>query len=564
MLSRLHKSSLFSLALWLGLLAGPALAQQQPAAPATPPARRPLYIFNLASVSRALTNTGKMFEAAGRPDMIEVIAEYMASSLGDIGGIDRELPIGQMAFLDSTVLPPQPRFVSYIPVTDFAAFFQTMELSGGRAVQKSDTEFEIQYPNFTIPVRLQNGYLFMPPPSQELPTFDLPDPRELTADLTRRYDVAMSLPITNVPEGIRNLFATVLKSQGSANLQQHDNESDAAFEARRLQGDALLELLTLILTDGKEVTLGLDVTEDGRRAAVELTVIANAKSQFSGYLGRITGKQSSFNPLMNSNDPLRLSMSWNAGKYEKQLLQGSIDSLRNYLTNLLPESSTGAIEGLGKSLSATVEQGHLDGLMKIVPNDDGQMMLYGGVKIVGGQTFDRSLREVLMQTGMVAGPRFKIDLDTHRHNEVSLHRITRDGGFGGGSERRTYGEGATFYLGAGGSTLWFGYGQDSVVNALDQAVDSMTSSTSVRAATTNAPLQGVFRLKPWLNLPTGNGQRAQFQRDLAVQATKDGNDELNLEMQPLDDGMRVKIQIQDAFVKLLGLGLATWYDQSQM
>lgn len=541
------------------------LPAQKPAAPAaeTAPARKPLYIFHLASIKRALTNTGKMFEAAERPDMIEVIANFMASSMGDLGGVDKERPIGQMAFLDSTVLPPQPRFISYVPVTDYAQFFSTLELTGGKPKQLSDTEFEIDFGGTKATARLQHNYIWMAPPGQELPTFELPDPKELTADLAARYDMAIALPVSNVPPGIRTLFATMLRSQGAANLQQRDEEPDYVFEARKAEGEALVELASMILTDGKDLTFGLDVTEDGRRAAIEIQLIANSDSQFAGYLSKITGKATSFAPLLDSRDPLRVSMSWNAGKLEKQLFKGLIGRARNAVMEAIPGVGANAAEKFATTLNATVDKGHIDGILKVLQAGESNMAMFGAVKVVGAETLDRSLRDLMIHVGLALPLTYNVAMDVHKHDTVSMHRITRENGFTRGATARAWGTDTAIYFGVGNGAFWFAFGGQDALKHVDAAIDALGGGNAGTMRASNSPFDAVFHLQPWLNIAPGSSRNDQKSHELSKLATADGNDEIHLEVQPLDNGLRAKILVQDAFVKLIGLQLANVYDSFQ-
>src|SRR5688572_9017627 len=73
----------------------------------------PIVIVNVASAQRVLSDVTWTFEAAKRPDMLDLVDGFL-ERIGDLKGVERTKPLGVMLFLPQT-LPPQPIPVGFFP-----------------------------------------------------------------------------------------------------------------------------------------------------------------------------------------------------------------------------------------------------------------------------------------------------------------------------------------------------------------------------------------------------------------------------------------------------------------
>ena len=155
-----------------------------------------------------------------------------------------------------------------------------------------------------------------------------------------------------------------------------------------------------------------------------------------------------------------------------------------------------------------------------------------------------------------------LDLDTHEHQSVILHRLEFQKARA--EDKRIYGGHPGLYVGSGNGVFWFGVGGDEVVSELNFAIDQYLATAASPNQGSTAPLQIVFRMLPWLELPERENNPDQIGRMLANDAMSDGGDAVRIEIRPSEAGARVRMQFEEGFVKLLGSILATQYDQSQL
>lgn len=522
----------------------------------------PFAVVTVRNVDQSLANIGEMFAASGRSDIMEMLEGLLADKAGNLDGIDRTKPFGFMFFLSDT-LPPQPIRVAYIPVSDLNAFIRTASLGPAKPEKVEGRENSFKFPfgrrNRSLSMVIRDGYA-LAASDEEFLENDFPDPETLVRGFASRYDISASAMLENIPPLLRDFFIATLQSSSQAELQQRDDESAAAHQMRKASGQSMLELMTQVLRDGEQLTVGVEARPDERMAAIELMVNAKPESEFSEFMKNIGGRKSLFEPLHSDRNPLSLSLSWKMDRREKEALLGMINGLQLALSEQLPEEFSMSVDRLAGSLRATAEQEHVNGIFQFVPIQRDEFAVVGALKLVGAESFAAALRDTLSAVGELEGID-SVELDVHQHQNVSFHRLkstnARD------EDLRIYGGHPNVYLGAGNGVFWFGIGGDDLLAELDFAIDLMLETPPGTLEGSSAPFQAVFRLLPWLELPPAEGEDLNG-RELAQDAMDAGKDAVRIDVRPTETGGRIRMQFEEGFVRLLGLVLAQQYDRSQL
>ncbi|SFI00710.1 hypothetical protein [Planctomicrobium piriforme] len=526
------------------------------------PLLQPIAMVNFASAERSLTDIGNMFEVSGRPDMMEMIQGVLGDKVGNLKGLDRTRPLGFMVFLEHD-LPPRPRTMIYLPVENEDDLIATLRLGPVGITKTGDHTYEIENPGEKkkAPLLVENGYAYLLPNGDSfLEEQKIPNPADVAQRLTARYDVAVSVNLRGIPPLIKTVFANFFSQQTAAQMQQRDHESDASYQARKARGLSSLQWIEQLIRDGEEVTLGLDSTEDGRRAVLELNIDAVPESEFAKYLTGIAGAPTYFAPLLGEEHPLQISASWIVDQREKDALKGYVEAMRLGLRSQIPETAGPTVDRLTETLQATVEQGHIDGILQFLPQREQEFVLIGGLRVVGGETLGTSLRDVAAALAET-NEEFEVDLDTHQFQNATLSRL--HGTKANPGLARIYGGQPDLYFGVGGNVLWLGLGCGGTLPAIDAAI-AATSKQAPAEINSSAPFSLVLRAVPWLNLPAQGGNRAAARRELMQTALQPEKDALKVEIRPTDTGGRVTFRFDEGFVRLLGLTLAQAYDRSQL
>jgi len=527
-----------------------------------PPELIPVLIFNIASAQRSLNDISNMFQVAGRPDMMEVVQGFLGGTAGDLKGLDRTRPLGYMLFLEPG-LPPRPRMVIYLPVSNEEELISTLRLGPAPITETGEHEYEIENRGRRgkTPLLIQGNYAFILPTGQGfLKGETFPDPQTVSTTLAARYDVSLTVRLKGIPPLVREVFSTFVSQQFNAQMQQRDNERDGAYEARRARSMSTMQYLQQLIRDGEEVTIGLDSTEDGRRAVAEITTEARPETQFAKYLTGIAGKQSYFAPLLQEAQPLQISISWNMDAREQKAALGYLQALRLGLKRELQLETPPAVDALVDSLEATVKQNHIDAILQFLKRPGNELVLVAGVKVAGSETVGRSLKDVLT---LVKEQKFEtaIQLDAHQFQGASLSKIPV--GSTSGELVKIYGRKPDFWIGTSSGVLWIGFGGDDAIKALDEAIALTLSAPPRPDVVTTVPFQAVLHASSWLKYVDEEALNTP-QGLLAREILTPANDSLRLEVVTTESGARASLRFDEGFVNLLGALLAQLYDQTQL
>lgn len=521
---------------------------------------RPLVVFSVSGVEDSLDDIRAMFATAGREDMSDLLEGFLAANLRDLKGFDREKPIGFMLFLDAAQLPPRPVPVGCVPVDDIDELIKLVELGPITPKKREGTEnrYELVGNRRTLHALIQDGYALVTR-SETLLDDGVMSPVDAFAPVSGRYDVGLSVMLTSIPPVLRDVFLATMRSNAEAELQQRDDESEAAYSIRRANGMSALEFFDLLIRGGDSITLGLQADREQNSATLELMVQALPDSDLSTYLKEFSGQQSEFAPLETPDAPLSLNVSWKLDAREKKALRESLEGLELAAQERFVAVGKETIKDLFSPLIATVEAGHLNACIQFASPDGEEFALTGAVKIVGGETFARGLDGLLHEAESLENVD-SVTLNAANHRNVALHRLRATNA--SEEDLRMYGGHPDLYIGASSRTLWFGLGGADALPTLTASIDRLADATPEERARSTAPVQIVFRMAPWLRLPPKDDEDL-VRRDLATMAMEEGADAVRIDVRPNEHGVRVRAQFDSGFVQLLALLIAHQYDMSQ-
>lgn len=546
----------------LAILAFPAFSQTQSATDEEPQElRSPLVVVNVASVERMLTDVDWTFAAAGRPELSDYVVGLMAQ-VKDFAGLDRNRPLGVMIFL-SEGLPPTPLPVFFLPVTNLDELAGTLGLGPmkPKKVEGTDNRYELVGRRQSVHLVQVGTYAYLSPNSEILEA-NLPAPDTLVESLADRYDISAAVRLQTIPQGVRDVFLAFLRANTEAELQRRDDEQTGAYEARRAAGISNLEFIEQILTQCDQLTIGWDASQEKGVGALEVHFDAAPGSELAENFRTMAVKPSRFNALFREDQPLTFSASWVMNKREQTAAVGMLKAFSAQMRQEFDKADGDpfpAVDRIVTSLGKTVAYGHADFSVQFAVPEPGRFVLYGGLGLEDADQFAIGLRE-LAQDLQAAGKLEALELNIAEHEGVVFHRFVFKNV--GEREQRLYGGIPSLYVGAGMGALWFAVGNDQTMPHLTAAMDQVTASRSgVPKRTTPMPFQAVIRVSPWLQLPPEEDDSAVQRREFAGKAFTKDSDALRIDVRPTENGVRFRLQMDEGFIRLLGLGVARQIDQ---
>ena len=551
---RLFKLFVLTAAFFVAVSPVPVIAQDEDDEAPAELMDKPIATLAVASVERLKTDIKHIFEISGREDVFEAMLEGLAGA-GDLKGMDQNKPFGAMLFLESG-FPPTPQVVGFFPVERIEDLTKTLEIGPVITKKVDDTHYEIIGQRREFYVRLQGGYAFLGS-NPDVVDNDFPDPARQARALTAKYDIAATLNLDTIPPAMRTLFMGFVKSQANAEMQQRDDEPDGVYKIRRSQSQGMVDGLTQVMEELESLTIGLDANSTKSEGIFEIAMKAQENSKLAKEMKRISSKRSFFEPLIDEDAPLTVSVSFPIEEKDMERTHMLIDGLeleleREVTGGTSDEGLPPELTNMFQSLRDTLDDRHMNMFMQFF-GEPGEFVIVGGVKMTGAQRMGTGIKDLLVRLDQdpdVEIGEISIDKDTHKN--VTFHYIeTKEVDDGG---QRMFGDKLGLYVGAGTKTVWFAAGVDNALEQFKELIDKMQERKTDRTRKRQAPFQLVFNIRQWLGL-------SEEQEGVQFDAFEDGGDRLTMDLRPNNDGMRIRFRMEEGFLRLLGMSSGQRFDR---
>lgn len=535
--------------------------------------QKPVLTVHVAGVDRLKEQVRFLIDAANQREIADQFMTWL-DGLERIQALRPDDPVGMFLFM-GTGLIPQPTPVAFLPLNNVNDAPKVMGMRDA-VVRKSATQenrYELVRGERIEYMHASNGYVFICN-NELILDGEIPDPREVINRHAAGFDLAARVDLTAVPEGMKTILLESFRANAEAELQRRDNEPELAYRLRRANGVSTLEFLEQVATQGEQLTLGWKVNRDAKAAAGEVVVDAKADSAFSKYLHDLGGKASRFAGLATSEALFTLTLSWQMVEREKNVLVELLRVAEMGVTRQLigeevdaeselPTTIDPTMQALIAPLIATAEKGHLDLFAQLSGDGPEEMVFVGGMHVLNAGAMATPLRQILEK---LQPQQLELNFDTFQG--VAIHSVHSELG---ARDERLYGARARAYFGVGDNTLWFALGGTNALPVLKQTMDAIAFSAAdgPTALQRQAPLRIVANAGRFLELQAdevdseGENRRRRPLRDLANDAFAPGGDQIRIDFRPTESGARLRVELDDGFLRLIGLTVGRRFERQQ-
>ena len=580
---------------------------------------RPLLTITFANADRFVGAARYIFDAAGKPEAFEVFEGFLANTLNNLEGFNRSKPFGVMAYLP-VAFPPAPEFIAFVPIDSVEAATKLIEKAPVVIRQDDEEgRFEVIGPNRTFPVLMRDGYAFMPlgnsPPEEALDR-ELPDPSLLLASQAQQFDVAVRLDVESIPVATRTLLMGLISSGISTTLQQRDGEPQGAYLIRRTEGERGLEALRMLITECQKITFGVKVDQEEQAVNIDVLVDALDGSKFMKEIFQSTEKPSYFIPLLDDDAAVSLSMSSMMADRDRTAYIEMMEGVKMEVSRLIDENKLGPAPDenspIGQALSAiqkTLEEGHVDVFAQFYRDSSGKLAIVWAGRILEGDAIAAGILDAATRLQNVDDIKKAGDLQigAAEHLGITFHRLT----FAAQAPEAVavFGDGVGLTIGVGSTAVWGVLGGDEslatltgVMDSLEEAIQSPaerkmppnfrvivnvnqlvematiaeTAGSKARAEKEQAAA-ALDSAKAELETPKATvepatqnaeggrnaaGRRAEFARrrerggSIMRETLAEGDDRIEVDSRLTETGARMRIRLEEGFVKIFGRLLA--------
>lgn len=219
--------------------------------------------------------------------------------------------------------------------------------------------------------------------SEKLFTMTLPTAADISAGTNESNDLGFSIYLDRVSKPTRELGWNMVSSGLGAQMQQHDGETDTAYNMRRASGDLGLGILNAALFDIDFSNGSLKfATEETQSIEGELRIRARNSSGMSDNLQRAIG-DSRFAPILHDNAAVTNHACIRLPEDSSSSLTATGDWLKEAIATECGNDPAmlSAAETLAESLAGIAEHRNLELLLKVGWTEESSGVIYGGVQL---------------------------------------------------------------------------------------------------------------------------------------------------------------------------------------
>ena len=605
------------------LLAGPAFGQDSDDPPQD--VLEPVAVLAVGGVERARDDVRYLFETVAREDMTEVVDGYL-EFVGDLDGVTPTDPIGVMLFLKPGFVPvPIP--VGFVPTDDPQTLRESVSFGEAISIEKKRDDFyeitgERGDPLFA---RIQNGYALISNEQEFLEERRLPDPKLYAEPLVARADVAVTALPRNIPPGMKSLFQNFLRTNTQAQMQRRDEEPEAAFRVRKAQAKRNLEVFEAMFDGSESITFGVDASRERKVMEFTLDFESVPGTRWAEMMadGRIAATP--FDVLHDEEAPLSVVAGaslaeWDVAAITEQLTVAQ-DEIAAFLAGLRPanDDTTDAprqdelaanreaglsdydlvdpasrrlAEDVTEPLIVTAENRELDFLVQFRRERPGGFVILGAARVGQGERFAAAVPKLLERVAEVNPDVDRgMTLNVETADDVTWHTFE----FGVGNDDSVDGlpepseavrtdpgtreeyvvevdtddDGIQFFggrpslhVGLGRDAVWFTVGAEDALPTVKAAVARVKEQAGRLGNPPAAPIRAAVNVTGWFaDEPDPEDDNAFRARE----AFDPDNDRATIRFEPTPaGGGRLRVTLDEGFVRFLGLSIADGYDRSQL
>lgn len=548
-------------------------AAQKPAA-AKPPAQKPVAskttapkaaddpkpvvvaaFSGYAELKRDLTYLGTLSGSPEIADQLEGMLNIFTQGQG-LKGLDKDRPWGASL----SIAPDAQKYpiLAFLPVDDLDSLLMSLGTLGVAPGEPKDGIYEVKKNGTSTFVKQEGKWAYLAQDAASLEAVP-GDPLKMLRGLDKQYDLAVSVNVGNIPQGLRDMGVFFIRSAFEQQLRQNagnDSEQDQLqLQFQRMQ----LEQIVKVINELDQLTIGFAIDAKANHTVLDLAMTALPDSELAQEMAASANDTASqFSGFRLAESIVSLHLNSKASETDVEQTAGMKASLRAKIDEQIdndqnlddPEVKAKAKELIGKLvdvLGDTLKQGQINGGLAVV--GELPLTIVAGGLVADGAQLEQVVKDFFELTAEEPGqPKPKYDVA--KHQGVRFHSISvpiDENAENAEQIKMALGETIEVVLGFGKDRFYLGVGQEALPTIKKVIDASLTPSTEKLP-----PLTLSVALAPVLKIvaENGNPQAAMFAEQLAG-----GKDHINITLDSIENGMRYRIEAEEGVNKLIGTAL---------
>jgi hypothetical protein len=426
----------------------------------------------------------------------------------------------------------------------------------------------------TLYVKAGDGWTFVSRVAAALANLPA-QPQETFAKLLTEYDVAASLTMDNVPEGIRLLVTQAMQAGMQQQLIKKDDESDEEFETRNAAAQAQMQQLVQMIDEMETVSVGWSIDAEQQRTFLDFGYFAKPASKLDRQLAAYKDTRTNFAGFYQSDAAATATMAMQA---DPKLIEEDIDQFNAGMQQMRAQFNNAVDENLANEeevreiiktaaddwfdvLEATMKAGRLDAgaALRLGPDS---LTLVAGAHAKEPKKIEEGLKKIeaaAKKHDDAKAP--QINWNSATHAGVTFHTVVVPIPEELEAPRKFFGDHADIAIGIGPEAIYLAVGQDNLA-AVKKAIDASAAEPEKAVP----PFEFAVSLAPVMEVAAARAedemQRAILEKvaDMLKNEAQ-GRDHVRMVGHVVPKGLRYRMEAEEGVLR--GIGKATAEVQRQ-
>ena len=494
---------------------------------------------------------GELGDQKGASDMIDQFVQMFTQGKG-LAGFDKAKPIGAIVQTDGQM----PSGALCLPVSDVNALLDVAKGFGVTVTDMGDGVSQIKTPQGAGAfMKKSDGWAMLsmaPMMFEGLPE----DPATMLAPLVKEYDVAAKVLMKNLPEAYRQQAIDAMSQGAQARTPK---ESDEEYAERQKAFEAQLAQMKEFINDLDNFTVGIKIDNDKQNAVLDFAYTALPGTKLAKQIAANSKVTTNFAGFSKPEAAMNVTFASATSGADVTQIQQMIETARakgiaaiDKTSKIEEGSKANAKEALEDFLAAfqkTLEGGVTDGGASLELGDN-SMSLVAGAFVADSQ---KVLEGIKKYAELETTDLPEVELDAETVGDVKFHNVTYKIPADNEKAKKLLTENGEMIVGVGKNAVYFAIGADPVA-AVKAAI----------AASAKSPKKAIMPFEMTIGLT----QALEFAKSVAdedkkplienladaVSSAGTGSDHIRLVGEPIENGIRTRLELQEGVLKAIGKG----------
>ncbi len=522
-----------------------APATTKPAGTATK-AAAPVAMLSITNLDRLLSDTTYMLRACNVPEVGGLVS-VMANQYTQ--GLDRTRPLGLSVTMDGETPVP----VGFLPVSDRAAFFDSLAAIGVEPDDLGDGLFEIAAGGNAIFVKDANGWLYISQTEEALDKVPV-DPSAALGELPKKYDLAVKVNLQALPADMVEMMTDQIRGGFERQMAEQGDRTEEEVKKARELGEASMAQLEQTIRDTEQLIFGWAIDAQGQKTFMDGAAQFVAGSKLAAQADAAKNLKTAFSAFKLPQPAVSFRSTSTVADADKPVIKNSLNTslqqveerIGNQVNNTqASEALVKLVKSLGKLLEQTIDEGTIDGALSASVSGDALKVLVGG-RVADGKALAQAVQDAVKDlSGISEVPKFEFAYETY--GGMTLHRTSIPIQTNDRSVQKVFGSNVKLTIGTGDKA--FALSLDAAGDAsLKAAIDGMKKAPSAVAT----PLDGVVEVGQIVEYAQSVAPNSML--DIVLQAIKDyaGKDKVLVNANVIPRGVVYRLSIDEGVLRAVG------------